>query len=1063
MMRGRNALIAILSILVVGGVAAGVYFYFIAPRMNNETPQQEELQHEEPEQTIECTDHTYGDGSTVTPASCTVAGKKERTCTLCGEKQEETLPALGHDLVGHAVQAATCMEIGWNAYDTCSRCDYTTYTEISALGHDVIHHAAQEATCTAIGWNAYDTCSRCDYTTYEEIPALGHDVIHHAAQETTCTEIGWEAYDTCSRCDYTTYEEISALGHDIVHHTAQDPTCTDIGWEAYDTCSRCDYTTYAEISALGHDVVHHAAQAVTCTTIGWNAYDTCSRCDYTTYEVISAMGHIYVNGVCSVCGEEEPVLYTRVDINGEEDVTGDYLLFGSYPQTEVTDEDVKTALTTLAGTLPTSGNSQNWTSYGYYISSSNSTDYMWYIDLEYGGEKYRGVYFTSYRPYDTAGSSSTDYSIQDDYSYYISTVYWFRYEPIKWRILSNDNVEALILCEMIIDSQDYYPSKSSSAFSHNGGTGYANNYALSNIRKWLNDTFYNTAFTALEKDIIKLTTVDNSKRSTNPNDYQWQWDHGGNNQYACADTEDYIFLLSEQEVTTSAYGFSSYSSTYDTVRRKKTTPYAQCQGTYTYTESSYYGNGWWWLRSPYYSDNGGSALVISTEGNDGLRYNVTRSYIGVVPALTIQLRVCEEHTFGEWSTVTAATCTETGIRRRYCTVCGWKQEEVVSALGHDLIHHEGQAVTCTEIGWQAYDTCSRCDYSTYELIPATGHIYDDGVCSVCGAEETAYTRININGEEDAEGRYLYFGTYPQSEVTDEDVKTALTAQAGELPTEADSKAWTSYGYYIDGSKGTDYMWYIDVEYNYEKYRGVYFTSYRPDFTTYSTGNRYQFNNGYITSTVYWFKYEPIKWRILSEESGEALILCEMIIDSQEYCHYTTTSQFSHNGGTGYANNYALSNIRKWLNETFYNTAFSDLQKAIIQVTTVNNSARSTNPNGNATQWNSGMNSYACADTQDKVFLLSEQEVTNTVYGFNSNNSNQDTVRLKQNTDYAKCQGARTSTESSDYGNGMWWLRSPYFNDGKRAWWVFNGRVNTANDVNYTSSGVVPALKIQLQQ
>ena len=45
----------------------------------------------------------------------------------------------------------------------------------------------------------------------------------------------------------------------------------------------------------------------------------------------------------------------------------------------------------------------------------------------------------------------------------------------------------------------------------------------------------------------------------------------------------------------------------------------------------------------------------------------------------------------------------------------------VPALGHDLVHHEAQAATCTEIGWDAYDTCSRCDYTTYVEIPATGH------------------------------------------------------------------------------------------------------------------------------------------------------------------------------------------------------------------------------------------------------------------------------------------------------------------------------------------------------
>ncbi|MBQ4444280.1 MAG: InlB B-repeat-containing protein [Clostridia bacterium] len=321
--------------------------------------------------------------------------------------------------------------------------------------------------------------------------------------------------------------------------------------------------------------------------------------------------------------------------------------------------------------------------------------------------------------------------------------------------------------------------------------------------------------------------------------------------------------------------------------------------------------------------------------------------------------------------------------------------------------------------------------------------------------ESAYLR---------DGNYIYFGTYPQTEVTDSTIKTALNTTAGTLPTAENAQAWTSYGYYINGSV-SDYMWYIDLTYNGEKYRGVYFTSYRPYSTRFSSGasNSIQDENGYTTGNVYWFQYEPIKWRILSEAGGEALILCEMIIDSREFYHENVDYYtFSHNGGTGYANNYALSNIRKWLNDTFYNTAFNDLQKELILLTTVNNSARSTNPDSSATAFNSGNNTYACANTQDYVFLLSEQEVTTAAYGFSSNYGDKDTARRKQNTDYAKCQGAETSTNSSYYGNGYWWLRSPISSYSYSARFVsYYGNVGSYRNVGDTSSGVVPALKIRL--
>ncbi len=58
----------------------------------------------------------------------------------------------------------------------------------------------------------------------------------------------------------------------------------------------------------------------------------------------------------------------------------------------------------------------------------------------------------------------------------------------------------------------------------------------------------------------------------------------------------------------------------------------------------------------------------------------------------------------------------------YCKLCGDELSRVhtdIEALGHDLVHHEEKAPTCTSDGWEKYDTCSRCDYSTYKALPAS--------------------------------------------------------------------------------------------------------------------------------------------------------------------------------------------------------------------------------------------------------------------------------------------------------------------------------------------------------
>lgn len=63
-----------------------------------------------------------------------------------------------------------------------------------------------------------------------------------------------------------------------------------------------------------------------------------------------------------------------------------------------------------------------------------------------------------------------------------------------------------------------------------------------------------------------------------------------------------------------------------------------------------------------------------------------------------------------------ATCTAKAV----CEACGGEYGEKDSN-NHDLVRHEAQAPTCTEIGWDAYETCSRCDHTTYAELPALNH------------------------------------------------------------------------------------------------------------------------------------------------------------------------------------------------------------------------------------------------------------------------------------------------------------------------------------------------------
>ncbi|MBQ7307492.1 MAG: hypothetical protein IJW82_03095, partial [Clostridia bacterium] len=218
-----------------------------------------------------------------------------------------------------------------------------------------------------------------------------------------------------------------------------------------------------------------------------------------------------------------------------------------------------------------------------------------------------------------------------------------------------------------------------------------------------------------------------------------------------------------------------------------------------------------------------------------------------------------------------------------------------------------------------------------------------------------------------------------------------------------------------------------------KYRGVYFTKFRPKFTTdYFITDTSQ-KNEYFKKTIYWFKYEPITWTVKEELKGCATIVCDMILDSQDF-NYTTNNK-TINGKSIYANNYQHSHIRSWLNDMFYNTAFNKLEQELIQITTVDNSLLSTEYLENK---------YICNDTNDKIYLLSKKELT-TYFEDNLQ-------RQKQSSDYAKCQGL----------TGCWWLRSPsYYNSYNTLSIGSNGNITNGSYVSFSSSGVLPVLRIKL--
>ena len=173
--------------------------------------------------------------------------------------------------------------------------------------------------------------------------------------------------------------------------------------------------------------------------------------------------------------------------------------------------------------------------------------------------------------------------------------------------------------------------------------------------------------------------------------------------------------------------------------------------------------------------------------------------------------------------------------------------------------------------------------------------------------------------------------------------------------------------------------------------------------------------------------KPIEWIVMKNEGNQVLLLSKYVLDAKPY-------------NEGWENvTWQTSDIRQWLNNEFYTTAFNKAEKAKIQTSLIKNEDNSENGT-------SGGN-----DTEDKVFLLSEKEAE-TLFS-------NDEERIAKATEYAEKSGVYVNEEKAV----LWWLRSPGCSRDYAAEVSYYGWINRSGcDVNSYDVGVRPALHLNLQ-
>ncbi|RGI82146.1 DUF6273 domain-containing protein [Anaerobutyricum hallii] len=281
---------------------------------------------------------------------------------------------------------------------------------------------------------------------------------------------------------------------------------------------------------------------------------------------------------------------------------------------------------------------------------------------------------------------------------------------------------------------------------------------------------------------------------------------------------------------------------------------------------------------------------------------------------------------------------------------------------------------------------------------------------------------------------IYFGSYPQSEITSKDGSVYNKLK--------NATSWDNNDTTIDGVK-------------YRRLKGEDATQH-----AYSGGSEqyYDWNDDY--TTYHYFKYEPIKWRVLNKDNNDVFLLSDIALDDQRYNEKWATITWEKSSMRSWINGYKASENQPeidYSNKNFIDTAFSTAQKNAIKTTKVEN--RNNIHYGSAGQ---GGN-----DTSDKIFLLSEREVYNTddakKYGFVLDGEVYDEARRCKCSTYAYAMGTWRNVEDSEYnGNALWFLRSPGGSGYGDVTAVYDfGRVNSGGTSIFSDHSVRPAIHLDL--
>ena len=287
------------------------------------------------------------------------------------------------------------------------------------------------------------------------------------------------------------------------------------------------------------------------------------------------------------------------------------------------------------------------------------------------------------------------------------------------------------------------------------------------------------------------------------------------------------------------------------------------------------------------------------------------------------------------------------------------------------------------------------------------------------------------------------GSYPSTKITDETLVASLTSELQTTAPTAAGNGWKAYKHWwawdsanSKAVRKTDAL-YQDITHEGEKYRAVYFNSglaKRCD-QSYSESNQYQQTNGYNVKTLYFFKYQPLKWQIVDETDNYYTLISLNVIDS--VC-------FTHDGTSGYVGGYndlrlftegSLNSGKGYEGSGIYDWAFDETEKQSLTSVTFKNDKSTGNKDDSV-------------DLTAPITIPSKEDVK-------SNYFTTDNERKKLATDYAELNGAQVNAT----GQAYWWTRSRYNGNSNPFRIGHGGGFDYNANAYFSSAGTLPQIFI----